>query len=551
VRPRGDPARRALVRWAATELVEPAFGSPVLTRRELLAAGAGALGLLLAACSSTAHETVRRAAACTPGHPGLSGIDHVVIVMQENRSFDHYFGTYRGVRGFDDHPAGSLGPFAQPWPANTTRPPLGKLLPWHLDTKQTHAECIPDLTHNWGPQHHCWNHGRMDGFVTTHVAIEGPERGLTTMGYYTRADLPFYYALADAFTICDGYHCSVLGPTDPNRLMAMSAFIGQDGSGGGPVVHTESLTSSPTVVFTKTWTSMPERLQAAGISWKVYNSPGTPSTGSEALAISNNVLSYFKAYADPASELHRLAFDSYWPTDFVRDVATGNLPQVSWVLAPLLPYEEDEHPSAAPALGELFVQQVLNVLAAHPRVWSRTVMFLTYDENDGLFDHVAPPVPEPGTPGEWLTVDPLPADAEGIAGPIGLGIRVPMLVVSPFSRGGYVDSTTYDHTSMLRFLETRFGVEVPNLSAWRRSVTGDLTAAIGVPADPAIPPLPATGAGSGLPTSGAPPTVPAVVTRECPSSQADVLLGLAPAVPLPPVQRMPTQEPGRPRRRSC
>ena len=111
---------------------------------------------------------------------------------------------------------------------------------------------------------------------------------------------------------------------------------------------------------------------------------------------------------------------------------------------------------------------MIGTLVSNPEVWAKTVLFIMYDENDGFFDHVPPPTPPPGTPGEFLTVDPLPASAYGVAGPIGLGFRVPMLVVSPFSRGGYVCSDIFDHTSQLRFLETRFGVQAPNISAWRR-----------------------------------------------------------------------------------
>src|SRR5205085_9983779 len=120
---------------------------------------------------------------------------------------------------------------------------------------------------------------------------------------------------------------------------------------------------------------------------------------------------------------------------------------------------------------------VLNTLVSNPSLWAKTALFITYDENGGFFDHVPPPTPATGTAGEYLTVSPLPSDAGGVTGPIGLGFRVPTLVVSPFSRGGYVSSGVFDHTSLLRFIETRFGAEVPNLSAWRRSVTGDLTRA--------------------------------------------------------------------------
>src|SRR6516165_7784583 len=137
---------------------------------------------------------------------------------------------------------------------------------------------------------------------------------------------------------------------------------------------------------------------------------------------------------------------------------------------------ECEHPAAPPEWGEYLVQQILNILVSNPGVWAQTVFIVNYDENGGFFDHVPPPTAPTGTAGEYLTT--LPAAAGGIAGPIGLGFRTPCLVVSPFSRGGYRYSGVLDHTSLLRFIETRFGVAVPNLTAWRREATGDMTGAL-------------------------------------------------------------------------
>ncbi len=505
----------------------------ILTRRQLLAAGlASGAGAVLAGCSGTAVP--RKAARSCPPGSSLDAIEHVIILTQENRSFDNYFGSYRGVRGFDDHPAGQLGVFAQPDPLNTSKAPIAKLLPWHFDTRTSDAECTNDLTHNWAPQHSCWNGGRMDGFVTTHLAKEGPLNGPLTMGYYTRQDLSFYYALADAFTICDGYHCSVLGPTDPNRLLAISGMLDPSGAHGGPVLETASFATAPSLRWTCSWTTMPERLQANGVSWKIYNPPGSgfQPTNRYDLAISDNVLAFFKQFEDQSTDLHRNAFNFSYPQDFLSDLNAGNLPQVSWVLAPP---GQDEHPPASPEVGEVFTSTLLSALVAKPDVWSKTVLFVTYDENDGFFDHVAPLTPPPGTKGEYLSVTPLPAAARGIAGPIGLGMRVPMLVVSPFSQGGYVCSDPFDHTSILRFLETRFGVEVPNLSVWRRSVTGDLTATLDMSSpDTSVPKMPE------------PPARSARVARECPPNEI-----ITPVRPLamPAVQSMPVQEPGTARRR--
>ena len=495
----------------------------------MLGAGvAGAASLFLGACGGA---TARKAASVKPAGSDLGAVEHVVFLMHENRSFDHYFGTYRGVKGFGDHFTDSLGAFAQAWPGG--RSPT--LLPFHLDTTTTPAECTFDLTHEWPAQHQCWNNGAMDRFVATHVdpQWEGPDNGVLTMGYYTRQDLPFYYALADAFTIGDGYHCSVMGPTGPNRLYALSGTIDPEGHHGGPVTGNGGTGAQ----FAVSWPTMPERLETAGISWKTYNPPGRSyqPTNPYALVVSDNILLSFKQYQNPHSALYRKAFLPLYPRDFARDVARDALPQVSWIMPP---NGYDEHPPAAPALGMMFSHGVLDTLVSHPKVWAKTVVFIMHDENDGFFDHVPPPTPPAGTPGEYLRTDPLDPAAAGIAGPIGLGFRVPLLVVSPFSRGGYVCSDTFDHTSQLQFLETRFGVKAPNVSAWRRQVTGDLTATLQLSSpDTTVPAFPVT---SGRADPG--------VVQQCTAIQLVGTNTPTPPYPLPTIQEMPTQEPGAARR---
>ncbi len=509
-------------------------------RRRFLASAMAAGTALVAAggrLPSAAASTVQRAAAVPPAGSDLGAVEHVIFLMQENRSFDHYYGTYRGVRGFDDHPRGSLGAFSQPYPANTTRPPHGRQLPFHLDVSTGLAECTHDLTHNWLPQHRCRAGGTMDAFVEVHTSptYEGPTYGTLTMGYYTRADLPYYYALADAFTICDGYHCSVLGPTHPNRLMAVSGTVDPSGAHGGPVLVTNS---SPTARYSVDWPTMPEVLEDAGVSWKVYNPQGTPYQPSnpDVLGITDSVLPYFSQYSNPASAIYQQAFSPIYPDDFVTDVRQGTLPAVSWIIPPL---GYDEHPPSPPALGEWLTDQVLQTLVANPEVWSKTVLFHMYDENDGFFDHVPPPVAPPGTPGEYVTTQPLPSTAQGLDGPVGLGFRVPMLVLSPFSRGGYVCSETFDHTSQLRFLEERFGVRAPNISAWRRRTVGDLTGTLHMQqAVTARPVLPSTSQDS------------MAKVKALGATEGDILeyTTKQPAYPLPKVQHMPVQEPGQARR---
>jgi phospholipase C len=435
-----------------------------LTRRETLQR-LGAAGLGLTALGGGLDALLAGAAAAAPRQGSLKDIEHVIFLIQENRSFDHYFGTLSGVRGFaDKHGAAA---FRQKDAAGRT------VLPFKLPSGGIQY-CMPDITHDWGPQHNAWDAGRMNEFVKVHEQVDPTGAGIETIGYYTRSELGFYYSLADAFTICDGYHCSVIGPTDPNRIMSMSATLDPSGARGGPLV--ETVTGNPRTAMAGTfkWTTMPEQLQSRGVSWKVY----MDQTGG---GILDNVLPYFAGYGKPGELVDR-ALNTSYPDDFVADIDHDSLPSVSWVLTDL---QQTEHPGFSSAIsGEIAVAQIVRTVMSKPDVWRKTALFITWDENGGFFDHVAPPVAPKGTRGEYLTVSPLPAAANGIAGPIGLGFRVPMLIVSPFTRGGLVCSDTFDHTSMLRFVETRFGVEVPNLSAWRRGVTGDLTSAFNFAAKP-------------------------------------------------------------------
>jgi phospholipase C len=494
-----------------------------ITRRELLklSGGTAASGLasaLLSSCGS--------GGGVLGGGPGpaacakLTDIEHVVILIQENRSFDHYFGSYRGVRGFSDK---SMA-FQQPDPANISSPPVGALLPFHLDTSTTNAACTHDISHDWVPQHQSWNNAAMNGFVTSRLPIDSNDAVLS-MGYYTRADIPFYYALADAFTICDSYFCSVMGPTDPNRLYTMAASIDPDGKNGGPILQT--IVTNRTAAYGRlTYTTMPEQLQARGISWKVYSSPDETILGG---ILSDNVLPYFRNFQDPTSVLHENAFGPQFPGDFLNDIVTGNLPQVSWLVGSIF---TSDHPPAPTIFGENLVAFIVDTLMANSALWAKTVLFITYDENGGFFDHVAPVTAPLGTPGEFVTApafpDPTVIGSPAITGPIGLGFRVPMLIVSPFSRGGFVSSDLFDHTSVLRFLETRFGAEVPNLSAWRRATVGDMTSAFNFKKpDQSMPNLPFT--------------LPGIqqAIEQCAANLAGTTL-----YPVPSAQTVPTQESG-------
>jgi phospholipase C len=265
-----------------------------------------------------------------------------------------------------------------------------------------------------------------------------------------------------------------------------------------------------------TWPTMQELLEDAGVSWKVYNPSnldlpvkyaelaGNPAwnpalynavVDPETLAVGDNILPYFTAFRNTLSPLYAKAFNPTFPGDFVRDVASGQLPSVSWICPPV---GFDEHPSSSAINGMYFTSLVLDALVANPSVWSKTAFFVMYDENDGWFDHVPPPTPKPFTEGEYLTNAPQSRkdpdnNSQSIPGPLGLGVRVPMLVMSPFSRGGHIATEVFDHTSQLKLVSARFGVEVPNVSEWRRNTVGDLTSTLfRSEADLDVPDLPST-----------------------------------------------------------
>lgn len=484
-----------------------------ITRRRLLGAAAGAATL-------TALPTSMRKALAAPAPQlrSIKQIEHVILLMQENRSFDHYFGALRGVRGFDDPTAMRLpsgeSVFRQPDPDH----PDGYLLPFRQNTKTTNSARAYGTGHAWPVQHRSWNNGAMDNWVVEHTASDGAH-GPYTMGYLTREDLPFHYALADAFTVCDNYHCSVIGPTHPNRVMAMSGTLDPHGLGNGPVLDS----SAPKAFYT--WTTYPERLQRAGVSWK-YFTANPYDTGH----------GWFKNFAEakPGDPLYDNGMVPYSPSMVADVIRRDELPSVTWLDAQYLPKvyglpEGAEGPGNLVAGGAEYMATILDALASTPQVWEKTMFVITYDENDGRFDHVAPPVPPPGTPDEYVTVSPLPASAGGIAGPIGLGFRVPTIVVSPFSQGGWVCSEIFDHTSTLKFLERRFGVREPNISAWRRSTVGDLTSALRL-----------DGQGKRPYPKGIPTYEDTVAQYELENQEAATL----PPPVIPTVQQTPHQEPG-------
>jgi phospholipase C len=470
----------------------------------------------------------------------IKDVEHVVILMQENRPFDHHFGTLRGVRGFNDPRAITInlplqsGTGSTPVPvwlqpagaANVAAgfavpPDYGNLggpsdgvdviPPFRVnpDGANPGLTYLPGTNHSWQATHECWNQGQYDGWPSTN--------GPMVMSYVTREDIPFHYALADAFSVGDAYHCSIMGPTNPNRTYLWSGCVGNlsnlgsggtDGHGAGPMTYNGLSLNNAYWTFP----TFPEVLQAAGVSWKIYQdlagstfSPdfGDGTGNSFAGNFTDNSVLYFNQYANSspetplfdngctgtevintipatgAPEKDWLAWAEQLFDQFRSDVQSGKLPQVSWIVGPA---GYTEHADWPVDYGAWYIAQVLDILASNPEVFSKTVFIVNFDEADGSFDHILPPT-APATPAygaSTVSIENEIVTGSGepqpfLSGPIGLGQRVPFLVISPWSKGGYVNSQVFDHTSVVQFIEKRFGVFEPNISPWRRAVAGDLT----------------------------------------------------------------------------
>ncbi|KPL66797.1 phospholipase [Erythrobacter sp. SG61-1L] len=423
----------------------------------------------------------------------LQDIDHIVVHMQENRSFDHYFGMLNGVRGLGDPRPLRLPGGKSVWAQPSGQHADGYVLPYHGDSKTTRSFKVDGADQSHQENMVIFNRGRYDRWGHT-------DELHNRMLHYTAGDLPFYYALAGAFTVCDAYHCSTMTQTYPNRLHLFSGCNGGGTVGRDPQMHNYGEDETPSADMRQdqpldpdayTWSTYAERLQKAGVSWKVYQ---------EYDNFGDNLLSVFPAFrpCDPESELYRRGRS--WVSEhkaepdrtrsdggqlvaaFRADVESGNLPQISWIVTAA---DLSEHPKAEPAKGEHVTAGLIAALVDNPEVFARTAFILNFDEAGGFYDHMPPPVPPVGDYRGHSTV-PLDGEtkvwgpeAEKVQGPhpIGLGIRTPTVIVSPWSRGGFVCSQLFDHTSVLRLMEERFGVEEPNISHWRRSVCGDLSSA--------------------------------------------------------------------------
>jgi phospholipase C len=373
-------------------------------RVELAALGVAVAGLALGA-------TPVAAAAARP--PAASRIQHVVILMQENRSFDDYFGRlhFEGRPATAPEPPGANNP-------NPTNPEGSPIRAFH---QAAYCE-VADLNHSWTGVHQEIDGGRMDGFTAANVDPADPT-GSRSMGYYDARDLPFYYGLYSTFAIGDRYFASVPGPTYPNReyLLAATSFG-----------HIQNDLPSTGL----TGPSIFKELDAAGVSWKDYASD-VPS-------------SFLFAYARAHAAGHVFPISQYY-----ADAAAGLLPQVAFVDPHFLGgknTESDEHPPANVQVGQQFVSGVVSSLFGSPD-WSSSALFLTYDEHGGYYDQVAPPaaVAPDG-------IAPMLGPGDVQAGFDMYGVRVPVVVVSPYSRAHFVSHVVNDHTSILRFVETRFGL---------------------------------------------------------------------------------------------
>lgn len=457
-------------------------------RRRLLQGGLGAgVAALL--------PSIARAAAIAPhAHSGsLEDVQHIVVFMQENRSFDHYFGTLPGVRGFGDRfvaPAPPLAPGQPPrtlWLQPNAAGTRG-MTPFALDTAaQFGLMRVEGTPHTWPDAQRAWDHGRM-----AHWPAAKQDHA---MGYFRRDDIPFQFALAEAFTVCDAYHCAMQAGTNPNRLFLWTGHNDPHARAGGPAVANShdnfpELGGHPA---SYTWTTYVECLQQAGVRWQIYQDMADNFTDNPLAGFASFRQAWRGAPGHDAA-LRARGVSTRGLAQLREDVLKGQLPQVSFIIADAA---GSEHPGpSSPAQGAAYTARVLDALTADPAVWSRTALLLMFDENDGFFDHMPPPAPpsrDASVAGGWAGASSVSTDGEyhqhpspgnekadppDLRGrPYGLGPRVPLYVISPWSRGGWVDSQVYDHTSVIRLIERRFGVAAPALSPWRRAVCGDLTGA--------------------------------------------------------------------------
>jgi phospholipase C len=444
----------------------------VLTRRQFFPGAAAMLGGLALGSTHAAQAlglsaSVSASLSASVALPDLATwhantpIKHVVILCQENRSFDHYFGAFASQLGSGNDTALGFDPAQLSYPDGS-----GNFdHPYHLT-----QFCNEDPDHSWEGSHAKWNNGAMDGWVTA-------EDGSTTaIGYFEPADHIYHVALAKAFAIADHYFCAQIGPTLPNRLYLWTGTSGWDfltpsATSSGLPFNNPSLTAPPPVL---TWPTMADVLSRAGVPWKNYSvaDGSVPST----IGAFNPLIFFSQVLTNPV-KLARATADF---SEFIADLAAGTLPAVSWIVTEAV---VSEHPPAPPDMGQLLASRVVQALM-NSSAWGSTALFITYDEGGGFFEHVAPRI-----------LESVPANLPAAGTAIGPGFRVPLFIVSPWARAGSVFKERLDHTSILQFIERNFStasqpLQLPTIAKGRRSLA-DLTRAFDFDQVPLYPTMPA------------------------------------------------------------
>jgi len=338
-------------------------------------------------------------------------IKHILVLMQENRSFDSYLGAlaHQGYEGQVDGISDKL----------YNLDPSGTPIPMFHQKDL----CVANPKHRWDDEHFSWNNGKLDQFVK--------RNGRKVMGYFDRSDLPFYYALANQFAVADRYFCSSLTQTFPNRFFLYAATAFGTTANSWPIsfrnFHLNDLLH---LRFKRTFQydqpTIFDLLDKNHIRWKYYTDD-------------HDFLSRFRVM----SKGHHKVFDS---TEYEQDLRNNSLPQVTF-----LDSAHDEHPPQNIQLGQEWVAKRIHSLIKSSS-WRSSALFLTYDENGGFYDHVPPPhacIPDSKPPllsrGEHGAYD-------------RYGFRVPFILISPFAKHHFVSHTVYDHTSILKFIETKFNL---------------------------------------------------------------------------------------------
>lgn len=362
--------------------------------------------------------------ACGDGDDGPVGITTYVYLMLENRTYDHMLGarTFEGIMDGDGLTMGTTNP-------DTGGSPIALYNPSPLEMCT-----MGDPPHGWEAAHAQWNNGANDGFVQQHQVAEPGAKD--PMQYLVRDQVPVSWALADAYTTCDRWHASVMGPTLPNRA------YWHTGTSFGLKVNNDILSKFSAGVPVPT---IYNRLSEKGVDWAYYYGNlavvsllGSP--GPYQLDLGPN---------DGTGHIRRFGDALTGGGQFFKDAAAGRLPPVVYIDPAFS--ENDDHPPVHPVLGQELIAAVYTALANSPQ-WKNIMLVITYDEHGGFFDHVSPPT---------TTDDTL--EKYGVDGFQQLGFRVPAMVIGPYvKQNGYVSHTLYDHTSALKHLQNAFGLDSIN-----------------------------------------------------------------------------------------